>query len=425
MKSAKNRGVAVRGPDFPVREIRSFFPALQASDPFIFFDNAAGTQVPQVVLDAVHRHLIDRNVQRGGRYRKSQEVDALLAHARSSVADLLNAPDPREISFGMNATSFIRLVSLAIGETLGERSEIVISNFDHEANVSTWLALEKKGAKIRWWRVRNDGNLHIADLESLLSSRTRLVACTVASNATGSKVDVAGVAAMAHSYGAEVFLDCVHYGPHGTIDVQEFGCDFLVCSGYKIFAPHMGFLWGRRAILDRLPTFREPFVPDEAPSKIEVGTGIYENIAGMDAAVSYLESLGARLAGDDGHNSRRQNIVRATEAIGDYEESLSHELLRVLKGCGARIYGIQDPALLSNRVPTLLFNMPGVAAQQVVEAMAGAGIGVRDGHMYAPRLMRELGLNAETGAVRASLVHYSTAEEIHQFETVLQNMVRH
>jgi cysteine desulfurase family protein (TIGR01976 family) len=320
MELPENRGTAVRSSKFPVQEIRSLFPALHASAPFIFFDNAAGAQVPQAVLDAVNRHLVDRNVQRGGRYRKSQEVDALLAHARRSVADLLNAPDPREISFGMNATSFIRLVSLAIGETLGGRSEIVVSNFDHEANVSTWLALEKKGAKFRWWRVRNDGNLHTADLESLLSSSTRLVACAVASNATGSKVDVARVAAMAHSCGAEVFLDCVHYGPHGTIDVQEFGCDFLVCSGYKIFAPHMGFLWGRRAILDRLPTFREPFIPDEAPSKIEVGTGVYENIAGMDAAVSYIEFLGSRLAGNGEDSSRRQNIVRATEAICDYEE---------------------------------------------------------------------------------------------------------
>jgi cysteine desulfurase family protein (TIGR01976 family) len=425
MATAQNRELTVYNPSFPVQNVRSLFPALHAADPFVFFDNAAGAQVPQVVLDAVSRHLIDRNVQRGGRYKKSQEVDALLERARKSVADLLNAPDPREISFGMNATSFIRLVSLAIGETLGERSEIVVSNFDHEANISTWLALEKKGAKFRWWRVRNDGSLHIADLESLLSSRTRLVACTAASNATGSKVDVARVAAMVHSYGAEVFLDCVHYGPHGTIDVQEFGCDFLVCSGYKIFAPHMGFLWGRRAILNRLPTFREPFIPDEAPSKIEVGTCVYENIAGMDAAVSYIESLGSRLAPKGEHSSRRQKIVRATKAICDYEESLSHELLRVLKGCGAEIYGIQDPALLSKRVPTLLFNVPGVAPQQVVETMAQAGIGVRDGHMYAPRLMRELGLNTETGAVRASLVHYNTAAEIRQFETVLQDMARH
>ncbi|MGB6877683.1 MAG: cysteine desulfurase-like protein [Candidatus Acidiferrales bacterium] len=422
MKVSQNREIAPHASDFPVREIRSLFPALQTPSEFIFFDNAAGAQVPQVVLDAVNQHLIKHNVQRGGRYEKSQEVDATIARARKSVADFLNSNDPQEISFGMNATSFIRLVSLAIGQTLNDRREIVVTNLDHEANVATWLALEKEGAKFHWWRVRGDGNLHLADLERLLSSKTRLVACTVASNATGSKVDVAGVAAAAHACGAEVFLDCVHYGPHGAIDVQKFDCDYLVCSGYKIFSPHMGFLWGRHALLDRLPTFREDFIPDEPPAKIEVGTCIYENIAGMDAAVSYIESLGSRLAASGAGNSRRGNIVRAMEAIGRYEEYLSREFLRVLADCGAEVYGIRDPALVAHRVPTLLFNLPGIAPREVVEALARAGIGVRDGHMYAPRLMRELGLNGETGAVRASLVHYNSITEIRQFETVLRGI---
>ncbi|HEV2617840.1 MAG TPA: cysteine desulfurase-like protein [Candidatus Acidoferrales bacterium] len=424
MFEKKDRQIATPACAFPVEAIRALFPALKTSDAFIFFDNAAGAQAPEVVLNTVSRHLIERNVQRGGRYGRSMEVDAAIARARQAVADFLNAGDPREISFGMNATSFIRLVSLAIGQSLSERREIVVTDMDHEANIATWLALEREGATFKRWRMREDGNLHVADLEPLLSSHTRLVACTVASNATGSIVDVSRVADVAHAAGAEVFLDCVHYAPHGPIDVQEFGCDYLVCSGYKIFSPHMGFLWGRREALDRLQTFREDFIPNEAPAKIEVGTCVYENIAGMDAAVSYLESLGERLTPDGARESRRRKIVRAMEGIREYEASLSKEFLHVLADCDANIYGIRDPALLAGRVPTLLFNVKNVAPRTVVESLATAGIGVRDGHMYAPRLMRRLGLSEETGAVRASLVHYNTGAEIHRFARVLGDLCK-
>ncbi len=422
MTKSDDQQIATQPGTFPVEDVRALFPALKTSDDFIFFDNAAGAQVPQAVLDAVNRHLVECNVQRGGRYGRSQKVDATIARARQSVADFLNAGEPREISFGMNATSFIRLVSLAIGQSLSERREIVITDLDHEANIATWLALGREGATFKWWRVRDDGNLHVADLEQLLSSQTRLVACTVAANATGSIVDVAKVANMAHAVGAELFLDCVHYAPHGPIDVQEFGCDYLVCSGYKIFSPHMGFLWGRREALDRLQTFREDFIPNEAPAKIEVGTCIYENIAGMDASVSYLESLGERLTPNGARESRRQEIVRAMEGIRDYEAALSREFLRVLADCEASVYGIRNPALLAGRVPTLLFNITNVSPRTVVEVLATAGIGVRDGHMYAPRLMHRLGLSEDTGAVRASLVHYNTTTEIHRFASVLGDL---
>ena len=407
---------------FPVQELRSSFPALNGPDAFVFFDNAAGAQIPQTVLDAVNRHLVECNVQRGGRYAKSQEVDAAIDRARESVALLLNAGDPREISFGMNATSFIRLVSLAIGQALGDRREIIVTDLDHAANVATWIALERAGAKLRWWRLREDGNLHLADLEPLLSSHTRLVACTVTSNATGSIVDVAQVAEYAHAAGAEVFLDCVHYGPHGPIDVQAWHCDYLVCSGYKIFAPHMGFLWGRREALDALETFREDFIPDEAPAKIEVGTFIYENVAGMDAAIGYLESLGRRSTDGAKAASRRANIVAGMEAIRSYERFLSRELLRVLDECDAALYGIRDPELFEKRVPTFLFNLKHVPPAKVTESLARSGIGVRDGHMYAPLLMQRLGLSPATGAVRASLVHYNTRDEVHRFGSVLREI---
>ena len=412
---------------FPIESIRALFPALHREPSFIFFDNAAGAQVPQIVLDAVNQHLVERNVQRGGRYRHSQQVDATIARARESVSVFLNASDPSEIAFGMNATSFIRIVSLAIGQTLQERNEIIVTDMDHEANVATWLALQREGAKFQWWKMREDGNLHPDDLKPLLSSRTRLVACTVASNALGSIVDVAAAAKLVHEAGAEIFLDCVHYGPHAVIDVKAFDCDYLVCSGYKIFSPHMGFLWGCRKLLEKLPTFREDFIPDEPPGKIEAGTFIYENVAGMDAAVSYLENLG-RTLGDgekDLQVTKRAHLVRAMTAIRSYEESLSLELLRILRECGATIYGVQEDHRVHERVPTLCFNLKKTSPAKVTETMADAGIGIRDGHMYTPRLMKRFGLHQDSGVVRISAVHYNAMEEIHRFEDVLLDLGKH
>lgn len=405
---------------FPIDAVRASFPALNRGENFVFFDNAAGAQVPQVVFDAVNKHLLENNVQRGGRYAKSVEVDATIARARESVAILLNARHPSEIAFGMNATSFIRLVSLAIGQTLTDRrNEIIVTDLDHEANIATWLALEKDGAKFAWWKMRDDGNLHAEDLKELLSSRTRLVACTVTSNALGSIVDVKEAARCAHEVGAELFLDCVHYGPHGPIDVQAFDCDYLVCSGYKIFSPHMGFLWGRHEVLQNLPTFREDFIPNEPPGKIEAGTFIYENVAGMDAAVKYLETLGASTGGIA--SSRRNGVLNAMTAIRTYEQVLSAEFLRVLKEAGATIYGVHEEKRLQERVPTFCFNLGTIAPQVVTETLARAGFGIRDGHMYTPRLMKRLGLALDSGVVRVSLVHYNTVEEIHRFgESILE-----
>jgi cysteine desulfurase family protein (TIGR01976 family) len=407
---------------FPVETVRAAFPALTRPPGFVFFDNAAGAQVPQTVLDAVNHHLLECNVQRGGRYAKSREADAMILRARQSVADLVNARDASEIAFGMNATSFIRLVSLAIAQTLDKRKEVVVTDMDHEANVATWQALERNGARILWWKMRSDGNLHVDDLIPLVSSPTRLVACTLASNAIGSIVDVAAAARVAHAAGAEIFLDAVHYGPHGLIDVQAFDCDYLVCSGYKLFAPHMGFLWGRRELLQLLPTFREDFIPDEPPGKIEAGTFIYENVAGMDAAVRYLETLGRSMSvKDDAQKpeSRRAALQSALKAIRAYEESLSLEMLRVLSDCGAAVYGVTDARRIHERVPTLCFNLPNISPAKVSEELAKQNIGVRDGHMYSPRLMKRLGLIKESGAVRASLVHYNTVEEIHRFRNAL------
>jgi cysteine desulfurase family protein (TIGR01976 family) len=405
---------------FPVERLRAEFPALQRAGKDVFFDNAAGAQVPKAVFDAIHEHLLVRNVQRGGRYSQSVAVDEILAQARASVGALVNARQPNEIAFGMNATSFIRLVSLGVAQTLGERNEIIVTDLDHEANVATWLALEPLGAKIRWWRMREDANLYLEDLAPLLSSKTRLLACSVASNALGTIVDVRGAADLVHAAGGEIFLDCVHFAPHGRVDVQLFDCDYLVCSGYKIFGPHMGFLWGRYELLQRLPTFREDFIPDAPPGKIEAGTVSYESVAGMDAAVRYLAQLGRSMA--SGPADMRVDVAHAMHAILGYERDLALELLKVLRDCKARVYGVADPARIANRVPTVSFTLDGVAPSAVTDAMARAGIGIRDGHLYCPRLMKRLGLTLESGAVRVSLVHYNTLAEIHRFGNVLSGL---
>jgi cysteine desulfurase family protein (TIGR01976 family) len=406
---------------FPVDEIRAMFPALVKAGDFIFLDNAGGSQVPRSVVDAVANHLVDFNVQRMASYPHSQGVDRNLAEARESVAILVNAYRPEEISFGMNATSFIRLVSLGIGRMLGERNEIVVTDMDHDANIATWLALEKEGARIVWWRMRDDGELYTADLAPLLGPRTRL-ACTVTAHSIGTRVDVAEVGRLAHAAGAEVFLDCVHYGPHGLIDVQAWQCDYLVCSGYKNFSPHMGFLWGRYDALARLPTFKEDFIPDIPPYKIEVGTFCYENVAGMNAAVRYLEDLGRRFL-PQGASDRRQALAAAMAAIRNYEIMLAGKMIAVLQRHGATIYGICDPRRLDRRVPTICFNMDGITPQEMAREMGRAGIGLRDGHMFAPRLMARLGLAMDRGAVRVSMVHYNTVEEIERFGEILGRII--
>ena len=407
--------------EFPVEAVRARFPALERAKPFVYFDNAAGAQLPQNVLDAVAHHLLDVNVQRGGRYEKSREVDRVIATARLKVAAWINASDPSEVCFGMNATSFIRLVSLAIGQTINpERKAFVLTDLDHDANVATWLALERMGAEFVWWKMRGDSTLHVEDLIPLLSEKTRLVACASVSHALGSLVDVAAVARAAHSVGAELFVDSVHYGPHALVDVAAWDCDYLVCSGYKAFAPHMGFLWGKREKLVALPTFREDFIPDEPPGKIEAGTFIFENVAGMSAAIDYFEALGRDVGA---HNlPLRRAIETAMSAIRNYEQSLSRAILDELSRSGAVVYGIDDAAKCDARVPTFCFNLPDTHPAEVVEKMSDAGFGIRDGHMYAPRLMARLGLAMDRGCVRVSLVHYNTIDEIHRFGEALRRI---
>jgi cysteine desulfurase family protein (TIGR01976 family) len=402
---------------FPIETIRSQFPALGECGGTVFFDNAAGAQLPARVIDAVRDHLIHRMVQRGAPYRLSREVDDVIERARAAVAELVNAPDPNEIVFGLNGTSFMRLVSQTMPEDRDGRNEIIVTELDHEANISVWLELQKRGFTVRFWPLA-DGNprLDLKDLLPLLSNKTRLVAVTWASNATGSLVDVAAVAHAAHSVGAEVFVDAVHYLPHGPIDVQNAGIDYMACSTYKAFAPHMGFGWGRKQHLDALPAFREYFIPDASPYKFEIGTYVYENVAGLVAVIEYLEELG-RTCGANG--DRRQALHYAMQAIRDYEMTLSDRMLEGLEKIpSARVYGLREPR---DRTPTFCFTFVGLSPAAVCEKVGRLGYAIRHGHLYCPRLIRRLGLSEDVGAVRASLVHYNTADEIDGFLEALRS----
>ncbi|HEY6573021.1 MAG TPA: aminotransferase class V-fold PLP-dependent enzyme, partial [Candidatus Eisenbacteria bacterium] len=267
------------GDPFRADSARSRFPALRAAGAPIFFDNAAGAQVPDEVVAAVREHLERRNVQRGGRYDRSRAVDAVILATRRRLAAFLNASGPEEIFFGQNSTSVMRSVAEAIRPTLKPGDRVVVTELDHEANVGPWLRLERSGVEPRWWKTRGgaEARLELSDLAAILrEGRVRIVALPFASNTSGRIVDVAAAARLAREYGAWTFVDAVHYGPHGPIDARALGADFLAFSGYKIFGPHIGFLWGRREILDGLEPAREFFIPATTPYAFESGTQNFE-----------------------------------------------------------------------------------------------------------------------------------------------------
>jgi len=387
--------------------VRDRFPALRAaSQREVFFDNAAGAQVPDEVVDAVREHYAKRNVQRGGHYALSRAVDESIADARHAIASFLNASSPREIVFGLNSTSLIRMIAEALRPRFRPGDRVVVTELDHEANIGAWLRLESSGIEPVFWRVvgGDAARLDLDVLAGLLragAGRVRLVALPLASNATGRIVDVAAAARLAHEAGALVFVDAVHYAPHGLIDVQALGADFMAFSGYKIFGPHMGFLWGRSDHLRMLEPPRDFFIPAEAPYAFEPGTQSYEAIAGMAAALRYLASL-------DGSGS----LKRAMAQIRAYEMTLaSYALERFQSVPGLKIYG--GVATVEERVPTFAITMAGVAPRAVATRLAAANINVWSGNYYALEPMTRLGLEANGGAVRVSLAHYNTEEEIH------------
>jgi len=398
---------------FDVDALRAEFPALrreQDGRPVVFLDGPGGTQVPQRVIDAVSGYLTDTNANAGGAFSTSEASDAMVDEAHAAVADFLGAASPDEIKFGYNMSTLTLHIGRSIGATLSPGDEIVVTTLDHEANVSTWEAMAAdRGVTVRKVDIREDDvTLDLEDLESKLSTRTKLVAVGYASNAVGTINPVREIVARAHEVGALTYVDAVAYAPHGPIDVRAIGADFLVCSAYKWFGPHLGALYGKAAVLDALPAFKVR----PAHDRFETGTAAFESIAGTLAATDYLRDVGRRYGSPSG-NDRRSELVAAMTAIVDYEQALVRRLLDGLAAIrGVAIHGIVDPARAGERAPTVSISIDGVRPRSAAESMGRDGIFVWDGDFYATGLIERLGKTAEGGVLRLGLVHYNTAAEV-------------
>lgn len=395
--------------------VRPLFPALAetvAGRPAVFFDAPGGTQVPQPVIDAIADYLVHRNSNTHGGFLTSERTDETIAAAHQAMADMLNC-DPEETVFGPNMTTLTFAISRAIGRELGPGDEIVVTRLDHDANVAPWRALEERGVTIREVDVDvEDCTLDMADLEAKIGPRTKLVAAGYASNAVGTINDVRRVVELAHSVGALAYIDAVHYAPHGPIDVRALDCDFLACSTYKFFGPHIGVLYGKRAHLERLQPYKVRPSSNEAPDRWMTGTQNHEGLAGVVAAVDYLAALGVAQAGA-APADRRGALRAAMAAIKAYERDLSERLIGgLLKIPELTFYGIRDPERFDARTPTVSFRIAGRTPRQVAEDLGRQGIFVWDGNYYALSLSERLGVEPLGGMVRVGLAHYSTAEEV-------------
>jgi cysteine desulfurase family protein (TIGR01976 family) len=347
------------------------------------------------------------------------------------VADLLNASQAEEIVFGPNMTSLTFSLSRAIGRTLEPGDEIVVTRLDHDANIAPWLALEERGVVVRHADFDpGDCTLDMDSLKSAINPCTKLVALGYASNAVGSINDVARVASLAHAVGAWLYVDAVHYVPHGPIDVQALDCDFLVCSVYKFFGPHLGALYGRFEYLESLPAYKVRPAGDGPPDKFETGTPSFEAMAGATAAVDYIASVGHRYGAEladqfAGFEGRRLDLKTGMAAIRTYETGLCQRLITGLQEIpGLRIYGITDPEKLDRRVPTVSFTLAGTSPQEIAVRLAEANIFVWNGNFYALAVTERLGLEEHGGLLRVGLVHYNTAEETDYLLGVLADMPR-
>ncbi|TPK66353.1 cysteine desulfurase-like protein [Mesorhizobium sp. B2-4-19] len=403
--------------DFSIEAVRGQFPALSLTDKGrrrIYLDNPAGTQVPQAVADAVSRCLLTTNANLGGYFETTIAAQSVVDEAHQAMADFLGAASPEEIIIGANMTTLTYHMSRTLGRTLKPGDEIILTRMDHEGNVSPWLQLaEDLGLVVRWlpfdeksWQVEEEA------LAGLLSDKTRLVALNYASNLTGSINRVRSLTAIAKRAGALVYVDAVQFAPHGLIDVQELGCDFLICSAYKFFGPHMGILWGRREIIDGLKPYKCRCSSNGLPERFELGTPQIELMAGLTAAVGYFAELGAA-AGESG--SRRQKVARAFEVSIAYENPLAQRLIDGLSDIpGLTIHGITDRKRLADRVPTVSFTVEGIVPETIVRQMNAENIFLWSGHNYAWEIVHQLGIPAEQGVVRIGIAHYNTAAEINE-----------
>ena len=414
--------------------VRSQFPALAQTvngHPAVFLDGPGGTQVPQRVIDAISDYLRRDNANTDGAYSTSRHTNAMLASARAAMADFLNC-GADEIVFGPNMTTLTYAMSPAIGRDLGPGDEILVTRLDHDANVSPWLALEEKGVTVRWAEIHEeDCTLDMADLASKINEKTKLVAVGYASNAVGTINPVKEVVRLAHAAGALAYVDAVHYGPHGLIDVAALDCDFLVCSTYKFFGPHMGVLFGKREHLQRLRPYKVRPLTDAIPNRWEWGTLNHECIAGITACVDYIADLGRRVhpyLSEPRAATRRAAIVAAFEAIHHYEHGLMERMISgLLRIPGLKLYGITDPARFEERCPTLAVRIANQTAEQTPLALAtqlgDRGFFTWDGNYYALNLTERLDVEKSGGFLRIGLVHYNTVEEVDRLLGALREIV--
>jgi cysteine desulfurase family protein (TIGR01976 family) len=419
---------------FPIdrlSQVRSQFPALSRlhdGRPYSYLDGPGGTQVPRRTIEAMASYLERSNANHEGAFPTSEESDAVLAEAHAAAADFLGAGDADEVVFGQNMTTLTFAVSRAIGRTLREGDEIVLTRLDHDANVAPWLALqEERGAVVRWVEIRpDDCTLDMAGLERALSTRTRVVAVGMASNAVGTINPVSRIVAMAHDVGAWTYVDAVHAAPHLAIDATALGTDFLICSPYKFFGPHLGLLYGRRELLDRLAAYKVRPASNEPPGKWETGTLPGESIAGLLGTFGYLEWLGREFGGAQiDATDRRAALAAAMLAIRGTERGLALRALAALGEVpGLTLRGIVDPARIDDRVPTFAFTLAGRTPREVATELGRCGIAVWDGDYYAYELIRALGLDESGGMVRVGFVHYNEPAEIERLAQALREIAR-
>ncbi len=400
--------------------IRPLFPALAqkvAGRPAVFFDGPGGTQVPQSVITAIADYLTHSNANTHGAFITSQRTDAVIADTHAAIADLLGcAPD--EVFFGQNMTSLTFALSRAIGRELQAGDEIIVTRLDHDANVAPWRALSERGVVIREVDIdTEDCTLDMDNLAALIGPRTRLVAVGYASNAVGTINDIPRIVEWAHQVGALVFVDAVHYAPHGLIDVKALDCDFLACSVYKFFGPHVGVIYGKREHLQRFQPYKVRPAADTVPERWMTGTQNHEGLAGVIAAIDYLASLGQPAP------DRRAALTTAMQRIAAYERTLAVQLIEgMLAIPGLTFYGIREPERFAWRTPTVSFRLAHLSPRAVATALAERGIFVWDGNYYALSLSERLGVEPIGGMVRVGLVHYNTAEEVDLFLAVLREL---
>lgn len=400
---------------FQIDTVRADFPALSLTDNGrrrIYLDNPAGTQVPKTVADAVSRCLVETNANLGGFFATTEAAQAVVDGAHAAMADFLGASGAEEIIVGPNMTTLTYHLSRTLGRTFNPGDEIVVTRMDHEGNVSPWLQLaQDRGLAVRFVPFDRDSwQVEEAALAAVLTERTRLVALNYASNLTGSINRVKELTRVAKAAGALVYVDAVQFAPHGLVDVQALGCDFLACSAYKFFGPHMGVVWGRREVIEALEAYKCRCSSNGLPERFETGTPQIELMAGLTAAVGHFERLG-EAAGIRG--PRREKIAAAFETSIAYENPLAQRLIDGLADIvGLKIHGITDPARLGERVPTVSFTVDGIAPESIVRPMNDEGIFVWSGHNYAWEVVHQLGIPAEQGVVRIGIAHYNTADEI-------------